>query len=1082
MPGYQENDLFIAAVGGSTEGIEAIKHFLSSIHGNENCCVVIIPDQADGVPENLLSLLRNHCEWEVRDIYDGLEPVKSMVYVAPPEENFEFCNGRFQIIRSPLNPKHSSGDIFFKSLAVEKEYMAIGILISGHSDHSREGIKAITRNNGYVICQIPSSAYFRCLPPTFMDTAKCDIILHSNDIFKEIKQYINNSRIIKLSEKIEITRNESERQIIRWLENKTGTNFSRYKSSTISRRMKKRMDVLGMNNIENYLSYIHNTPKELEDLFTAVLIGETEFFRDKESFRALKEILKKKILKNRQEKNYRIWCVGCGTGEEAYSIAMLLLDLKEKEQFNFQIFASEIQERAIQIARNGIFSENKVENVPEEFREKYFNKIPGGYEIKRRVRRHIMFTRHDVTDDPPFIRLDLIVCRNLLIYFNAGLQQETIKLFSYALNPQGLLLLGKSDSINIDHSEFFKYADAVHNIYEKPASIPLQFFRRKIKHLKKSARSPLSLASLPGETGVENEAEKLLPIIRETLTKTIEHPFLFIDEKNVIMEMHRDMKNFMEPAGEWMKSDVLSVIHPELRPAISILLGKVRNREKPGSTRIIRLMISGNEQLIRIKIKPLVYFNGMHRYYLLLFEFVQEKENLKTQRKNNPGAGSDELKIRELENELSLNKNELHAVSEQVEAANREFQSLYEEIQSANEEYLAANMALEITNEELLSANEELSRAVQELRKSNEALSLKESELKTLYEKLEESEKRFRYLADVAPVMIWMIGTDNKGNYFNKKWQEFTGMNLDKLTDPERMEYVHPDDVEDFLSSFRKAIENRIEIVAEFRMKGSSGDFQWFQMRGIPRYSPSGEYLGYIGANTNIDEIKTLEEKKDEFMSIAGHELKTPMTASLAYLELLYEEIRSSGNEKLKQYILKMSNSMQKMHNLVVDLLEVSRIEADKLNLNLEEMLFDEMVYDFVEDFRAIAPDRKIRITGKTGKKIIGDRNRLEQVINNLLTNADKFSPQNEEIQIQLGSVENFVKMNVKDKGIGIDKSHHKKIFKRYYQIGSEKFKSGMGVGLFITKEIVERHGGTIRIRSQEGKGSAFMVEIPAMK
>jgi len=742
-------------------------------------------------------------------------------------------------------------------------------------------------------------------------------------------------------------------------------------------------------------------------------------------------------------------------------------------QYDLQIFATDIHERALKIARNGIYEAGQLKNIPGRLIKKYFEKIPEGYEIKRKVKQNVLFTKHDITSDPPFIRLDLIVCRNLMIYFNTELQRQILKLFNYALNPEGLLLMGKSENVN--DPQYFENMDPLNKIFIKSDSEPIHgHLHSKPFHKKEN----VSISFL----GRENKEISLKDIVKETLLNTFEHPFLIVDEQNKIREIYGSVRLFLELKDGGMNADITKMVNPELQLDLRALLVKVKKQQQMVKSRVIRFRVFDMDYKVNLVIKPLLYLYGKNSYYMVIFEL---SDDVPADEKKVHGLQNIEnatQRIQELEEELAISRDQLQIFTEELEASNEELQAMNEELQSANEELKSGNEELETSNEELLSANEELSSTNNELRKINKNILEKDEELKNLYEKLEESEKRFKYLIDHVPVMIWMADPDMMGKYFNKRWMEFTGEEPDKLDPGKGFELLHPDDVEPFRKAYLNAAREKREFTFDYRLKKKDGVFIWVQCKGVPRYGSSGEFIGFIGANSNIHDIKTLEEKKDEFISIAGHELKTPMTTSLAYLQLLEEEIKGLHHENLEYYLEKITKSLHKMHSLIIDLLEVSRIDADRLNLNLEEIDFDEMVREYIEDLKRILPDRKIMVMGNTKSRIKGDKHRLEQVINNLLSNAAKFSSDDEPIEIQLKKKKQAVEMVIKDVGIGIPEEKIGKIFDRFYQVGEGKYKSGMGVGLYICREIIERHEGQIRVQSKKKEGTSFTVEIPTVK
>lgn len=351
-------------------------------------------------------------------------------------------------------------------------------------------------------------------------------------------------------------------------------------------------------------------------------------------------------------------------------------------------------------------------------------------------------------------------------------------------------------------------------------------------------------------------------------------------------------------------------------------------------------------------------------------------------------------------------------------------------------------------------------------------------------QKLRESENRFKELADHAPVLIWMAGVDKLRYYFNKSWLNFTGRKISQEVGNGWQELVHPDDLDNVLDVYNSAFDARIDYQMEYRLRRHDGEYRWMLVTGVPRFTRFKNFLGYLGTCIDITERKQLEESKDNFISIASHELKTPLTTLSAYSQLLTSKVSKDKNSEIYNYITKINNQVEKISDLVTDLLDVSRINEGKLRYDKEVFNLVELIEEIVADIQSTSPQHKIILKVKYNAKVLGDSNRIAQVLVNLLTNAIKYSPKAHKIVVTVEKTKrakNSITVGVQDFGIGIARSEHEKIFERFYRADDVQKKtiSGFGLGLHITSEIVKRHGGKIWVKSIKDKGSTFFFTLP---
>ncbi|NJO01859.1 MAG: PAS domain-containing protein [Bacteroidia bacterium] len=815
--------------------------------------------------------------------------------------------------------------------------------------------------------------------------------------------------------------------------------------------MNKRLEALSLDGLDSYVQHINKNPDELEELFSLVLIGVTEFFRNFEAFEQLRSILKDILANKAEDGGIRIWSVGCATGEEPYSLAMLICDILPPDSpLNIQIFATDIDDKALAVARKGIYSPQATESIPQDMAQRYFDKVKEGYQIKKNIRQFVLFSRHDVSADPPFVKQNMIICRNLMIYFNNNLQRDTLKTFHYALKEQGVLFLGKSESVSV-LPDLFTPLDSKNKIFRRTEGSPMYAmdygrFRRK-QNVQNEEKSEKVLP--PGFSLLDNA--------KESLFNYYEHPFVVVNENHQIQEIKGSLRLYMEMTEGKADVNLIKMVNPELTMELRALLTKLKKTNKPQESKIVRFSLFEQYHFVRIRALPMLFEMHNTRYYMVIFEKIQTDLHYFNFEKDFSLKEIQDLRIQELEQELAASREHIQTFTEELETSNEELQSLNEELQSANEELKSANEELETGNEELQSANEELHTANAELRAVNleliekeqqlieyqkqlqkserlyqtitanfpngtvgvidnhmilefisgkglasysepdrdrlvgqvsYALNPEESErkkLKMLFEdafqghegeaelfyqgqavkvfatplyfaedgkkvdkvmylsqdvsdyyyalqQVKESEERFRMLADTAPIMIWMEDKNRRNIYQSKGWWQFTGSTPDDNYGEGWLQFIHPDDRERVNQTFQEAFDKREPFSEEYRLRRADDTYHWILDNGKPRHNEQGDFLGYIGGCIDIHEQKELEKKKDEFMNLASHELKTPLTSAKAYINLATRQLQSGGNAEVVNYLEKANKSVEKLNHLISELLDISRIELGKIN------------------------------------------------------------------------------------------------------------------------------------------------------
>ncbi len=709
---------FIVGVGLSEGGLDALSKFLRSFKKlDPDFCIVVVMQVNYLSKQEYDSFLKEQNKWPIVPIEKDIQLQPGQIYVAAPNSYLQFKNNRLTTVKPSNN---TPIDVFFTSLAKEKKEKAIGIILSGTGNDGSLGIASIKEENGYKIAQIPHTAEDESMPTKAIESQNIDLVLPVEQMHREIMHYINNYKIATDSS---LPRDGIE-GIFELLEKRSGTDFSQYKPATIIRRVNYRIDKLKVNSLADYNVLIKNAPRELDILFETVLIGVTEFFRDADAFTAFANNMKELMQQKEQGDTLRIWCAGCASGEEPYSVAMMLHEKMGREIVNYdiQIFGTDIDERTLNFARKAVYNKNSLGNLDPKLVSKYFDRVGNlHYEIKKKIKEHILFTKHDITNDPPFVKLDAVVCRNLLIYFNNNLQKQIFRIFHFSLKKNGHLFLGSSEAVHIANELFTKVDE--HKLYRKTDTG--KDYNLKFSHFKNKNE-----VSNPHSKSHETRGMSVVDIAKETLYYKNDNPFVIINEQGEIKEVNGSLRLYMEIGQGTMNANLHKMVNTELVTFIKVLLSQVKKYNVPQSSQIIKFRLYDSNHYVRIKIIPLIYTINESQYFIVVFEKIVPGENHLQAKKDLSTEEASKYQIQELEDEVISLKRHFQVFREELETSNEELQVMNEELQSTNEELKSANEEMVTSNEELQWANEELNSVNQDLYLSNESLKQKEEELK----------------------------------------------------------------------------------------------------------------------------------------------------------------------------------------------------------------------------------------------------------------------------------------------------------------------------------------------------------------
>ena len=732
----------IVGIGASAGGLAAFEAFFSGLSADSDpgMAFVLVQHLAPDHKSILTDLLRRFTRMAVFEVEDGMVVQPNCVYIIPPNYDMAFLNGTLQLLE-PLAPRghRLPIDFLFRSLAQDQHEHAIGIVLSGTGSDGTLGVRVIKGEGGMIMTQNPESCEFDGMPRSAIATGLVDYELPPAEMPARLMAYAAHAfGKLPRHATVQTPRSESAlKKIFILLRAQTGHDFSQYKPSTIHRRIERRMAVHQIDSIDNYVKYMQQTPAEVEALFRDLLIGVTRFFRDPEAFEVLEdEIIPRLFADKPAGAAIRVWTTGCSTGEEAYSIAILLQERMEvlRQSYTLQIFATDIDQRAIATARAGLYPASIASDISPQRLARYFTATPDGsaYRINKSLRDLLIFSEQDLIKDPPFSRLDLISCRNLLIYLSAELQKKLIPLFHYALNAGGILFLGTSEGVG-ESNELFSALDRKAKLYQRKddyQGTPRAGRRVLPPMMANEAMDAINGAPPRGAKAAFPMSLPLRELTEQALLQQIAPAAALVNGQGDILYLHGRSGMFLEPApGEAGISNILKMAREGLRQDLVMALHKAVATNDLVRTWGVNVKTNGHFTRVNLSICPLsrdaariVEFPESPRVplYLVILEEASGRESEVMPPVDLPASsgasGADaQAVIATLRDELRAKDEYLQSTHEELESTNEELKSSNEEMQSVNEELQSSNEELETSKEELQSVNEELATVNSEL-------------------------------------------------------------------------------------------------------------------------------------------------------------------------------------------------------------------------------------------------------------------------------------------------------------------------------------------------------------------------------
>ena len=727
---------YIVGVGASAGGLDAIEKLFNNMPDNPGMAFVVIQHLSPDYKSLMDEILSKHTQLEILQASDGMAVLADKIYLLPPKNNLKiFHNKLYLIPHKAQRTLNLPIDVFFRSLAEDCGEKSIGIILSGTGSDGTRGIRHIKEKGGMVVVQDQNTAQFDGMPRSAIIAGMVDFILPPEEMGITLVKYIKNPLLSnqKVSDKILDDKGPLQK-IFELLKRYTGVDFTYYKKSTIIRRIEQRMGINQQSDLEAYLAFLYDSSTEINILYKQLLIGVTRFFRDVEAFEIIRhQVIPKLFRKNQNE--LRVWIAGCSTGEEAYSLALLLQEYCDKSdtQTDFKIFATDIDKDAIEFASQGVYPESIREDVNDHYIDEYFNNSGGFYQVARKIREKMVFAPHNLIQNPPFNNMDLIVCRNLLIYLQPLLQKKVFSYFSYSLKKDGFLFLGSSESIG-ELDSYYKMIDTRWKIY--------QLINPEIKHGGFASNFSLSRLSSNKFSNSTVFAGQTNTFENDDFTKLQEHllddyikPCIIVDESYNIVMTCGDAKRYLSlPTGR-LPINALKLFRRELSVPVGMALHKVKKTGKGVYYAGIGIEMDNGTEYTDLsigikKIKDRKYF-----IISLIRKDLKKSEAMNYNAEQKDFLDDKDQRIKDLEQELQFTKENLQATIEELETSNEELQAANEELLSSNEELQSTNEELQSVNEELITVNAEYQSKIQELTELNNDMDnlLKNTDIGTIF-------------------------------------------------------------------------------------------------------------------------------------------------------------------------------------------------------------------------------------------------------------------------------------------------------------------------------------------------------------
>jgi two-component system CheB/CheR fusion protein len=1168
----------IVGIGASAGGLEALERLFQGMPDNTGLAFVVVQHLSPDFRSVMDEVLARWTKMSVRMVEDQMPVVANTIFLMPPKTEMIISDGKLLLTaREPTDELRLPIDQFFRSLARDFRSNSVAIVLSGTGGDGSRGLRDIHDVGGLVIAQSPETAKFDGMPRSAIDTGLADQTLSPEEMPAALLRHIRHPS----AEAAADDDSGGMNTIFRLLRKTYGIDFSHYKPATVSRRTEHRLQMKRVFNLNEYIDLLEGDHDELDALYRDLLIGVTSFFRDPEAFAILEnQVLPELLVKAKPGEEFRVWVAGCATGEEAYSIAILLHEQIRKSGKNIlgKVFATDVHARSLEHAAAGIYSDTALQSISESRRKEYFTPTNDGYRVSTELRNLVVFAQHNIIKDAPFTRMDLVTCRNLLIYLVIGAQNKAISLFHFGLKTGGVLFLGPSEGPG-DLSREFEPIDQHWKFYRKHRDAKL------LPDLRLPLSTGLSQRGITASSTSRDAA--LTDVFSQALDATLPASVI-LNSDGEIFHTIGDASRYLRLRKGVPSLALMDLLSDELRMAVGAALHRVARDKKVVTLNNVLATKDTPDVLLNITVTPLPATRRTGTNTMVSFAEAElpRAPEIRTVPLNLNETARDH--IESLEAELRFTKENLQATIEELETSNEELQATNEELLASNEELQSTNEELHSVNEELYTVNAEYQKKIEELTELTHDMDnlLASTDIHTIFLDDQLCIRRFTpKMAEVFNLIESDIGRRIHGFMHSIRCDDLAGKLGKMLVDRQQHEEeVENSEGESFLMRILpyrgdplksgvvltliditnlKELETRFTNAMEVspngmlmvcarglitkvnseleRIFGYASDellgqpletliakeerhrhvglrqeyflhpyvlrrmgaspYVWGQRKDgqrIPlsvhvRPISTSHGRQAIASVMDVSQHQELEsslrvqvEQRDHFLATLSHELRNPMSAILTATSVL--GVAAKDSAAIMRPCNVIVRQATQMAQLLDDLLDVARVTQGKITLRLEVIDLFQVCQESIE---AVQP----KVSSHSHHVIVSlpdapvwvqaDRVRLVQVVENLLTNAIKYTDDEGTIQLTLTKLDSSAVLSVKDNGRGIPAELIQSMFDMFVQSDTtlDRSEGGMGVGLTLVRSLVEMHQGTIEAKSEGlGKGSEFTVCLPLSK